>query len=479
MRRQLFHKPVRLNQYLLLRRNASTSSVITELNSRGLVAQTTSQNLEKLCNEQPITVYCGVDPSARSLHIGNLLPLITLLHFGVRGHKPIALIGGATGSIGDPGGRATERKLLSQEELAVNEDGITRQVHRFFKTATAYAEERRPQSTSGAQSPTVVNNITWFREMGMLEFLRTVGKHAKVNTMLSRDSVSSRLNASQGISFTEFTYQLLQAHDYYTLNKEYGCRLQIGGSDQWGNIVAGIDMIQRRRAATSSPEAVDHAESTKPEDEVFGLTIPLLTTPSGEKFGKSAGNAVWLDSELTSVYDFYQYFIRQPDTMVRQLLSMFTLLSQEKIHATMAEHEVDPSKRLAQRALAREVTELVHGKDAVRQAEAVTSVLFDSDVGHLMSEDVVAAFANDPRLVRLPSREEGLGVPLTKLLAKNGRVKSRSEAERVLKTGGMYLNSSRVTDPKRLLTEEDLVGNDHKIAVVRMGSDNHTVIILP
>ncbi|KAG9017687.1 tyrosyl-tRNA synthetase, partial [Tulasnella sp. 427] len=173
MRRQLFHKPIRLNAYHLLRRYTSSSSVITELSSRGLVAQTTSQNLDKTCSENPITVYCGVDPSARSLHIGNLLPLIALLHFGIRGHRPIALIGGATGSIGDPGGRSTERKLLSEEELAVNEAGITRQVHRFFKTATAYAEDRCPESTTQAQSPTVVNNINWFRGMGMLEFLRT------------------------------------------------------------------------------------------------------------------------------------------------------------------------------------------------------------------------------------------------------------------------------------------------------------------
>ncbi|KAG8892483.1 tyrosyl-tRNA synthetase [Tulasnella sp. 417] len=247
---------------------------------------------------------------------------------------------------------------------------------------------------------------------------------------------------------------------------------QLGGSDQWGNIVVGSDMIQRRRAAASSPETVNQAENAKPEDEVFSLTILLLTTPSGEKFGKNAGNAVWLDSEMTSVYDFYQYFIRQPDTMVRQLLSMFTLLPQERIGATMTGHEVDPSKRVAQRTLAREVTELVHGKDAVCQAEAVPSVLFDSDVGHLTSKDV------GPRLIRLSSNEEGIGIPLAKLLAKNGRVKSRSEAERVLKTGGLYLNSLRVTDPERVLTEEDLVGSDKKMALIRMGLDNHTIIVL-
>ncbi|KAG8906668.1 tyrosyl-tRNA synthetase [Tulasnella sp. 403] len=462
-------------------RNVSSGhGLVSELKSRGLVAQLTSENLAAEC-EKPITLYSGVDPSARSLHIGNLLPLITLLHFQLRGHQPIALVGGATGSIGDPGGRSTERKLLALDEVQSNVQHITTQVHRFFENAVNYAEKRNLTLGVDVPPPKVVNNLDWYQDMPVLDFLRLVGKHAKVNTMISRDSVSSRLHSSQGISFTEFSYQLLQAHDFYTLHTHHGCRLQIGGSDQWGNIVAGIDLIHRRKNdlpadhITESPGTTTDAPTPPPpkNDQVFGLTIPLLTTPSGEKFGKSAGNAVWLNPSLTSVFDFYQYFIRVSDDMVRLLLPMFTFLPLQQVAEVITEHKVDPSQRVAQKVLAREVTELVHGCQAVRQAEAATTALFDCKDSKVRASDVVLALGNDPRLVFV-KRDELVGTSLTKLMAQHGRAKSRSEVNQVVKTGGFYMNSSKILDPRRTLQGTDLI--DSGLVILRMGVDNHLVL---
>ncbi|KAG9007589.1 tyrosyl-tRNA synthetase [Tulasnella sp. JGI-2019a] len=464
---------------LAIRSYASNpGNVITELDSRGLIAQSTSTSLSQVCRD-PLTVYCGIDPTAPSLHLGNLLPLVTLLHFQLHGHHPIALIGGATGFIGDPSGRATERKLLDAVELERNVDSISAQVHRFFHSARNYAARRTATSSVPLSAPKVVNNLDWFQDVRLLDFLRSSGKHAKVNTMLTRDSVSSRLKGSQGISFTEFTYQLLQAEDFHHLHTNHGCRLQIGGSDQWGNIISGIELIRRRRnqhAMEPTEESLaQESLETNASDDAYGLTIPLLTAPSGEKFGKSAGNAVWLDRGLTSVFDFYQYFMRVPDSMVSSLMAMFTLLPPDRLSEVMAQHQADPSERHGQRALAAEVTELVHGLDGVRHAEAATRALFDASPSDIDAADVIHALEGDPRLVHV-TQNETWGKPLTSLMKTHGGhigVVSRSHVERTLKAGGFYLNGVQVTDPRRTLAPDD-----GRIVVLRMGATNHLILAI-
>ncbi|KDQ21806.1 hypothetical protein BOTBODRAFT_99200 [Botryobasidium botryosum FD-172 SS1] len=450
-----------------------STCIVEELNSRGFIAQLTSQGLSNAA-KMPLTVYLGADPSARSLHVGNLLALVGLLHFQMRGHQVISLVGGATGAVGDPGGRTTERKLLTQEELTENTASITRQVHAIFEHGERYARKRQSLSDFPAtRPPKVLNNLEWLGGMGFLEFLRTVGKHAKVNVMLTRDSVKSRLASDQGISFTEFSYQLLQAHDFYTLHHKYGCRLQIGGSDQWGNIVAGIDMIKRRKGDEyPSTPTLPLDEDTEP---AFGLTIPLLTTASGEKFGKSAGNAVWLDSSLTSVFDFYQFFLRVADADVSKYLKLLTFRSVDEIDTLMAEHERHPERRAAQRMLASEVTELVHGEEGVKQAEATTRALFDTDPSNVRASDVIKALQNDPRLVLVPAAEV-LDEPLTKLSSNFKQTRSRSEARKLLLAGGLYLNNSRIQDVNKVLQQSDLI--DGRLAILRAGKDNHLIIAL-
>jgi len=376
--------------------------------------------------------------------------------------------------VGDPGGRTTERKLLTQEELTGNSESITRQVHHFFEHGEKYVRKRQsPSDFSTTKPPKVVNNLEWLGGMGFLEFLRTVGKHAKVNVMLTRDSVKSRLASDQGISFTEFSYQLLQAHDFYTLHHKYCCRLQIGGSDQWGNIVAGIDMIKRRRGDEHPPTSA--SPSDEDSEPAFGLTIPLLTTASGEKFGKSAGNAVWLDNNLTSVFDFYQFFLRVADTDASKYLKLLTFRSVEEIDALMVEHERHPEKRIAQRMLASEVTELVHGEEGVKQAEATTRALFDTNPSDVRASDVIKALRNDPRLVLVPA-SEALDQPLTKLSSTFKQTRSRSEARKLLLAGGLYLNNSRVQDVNHILQQSDLL--DGRLAILRAGKDNHLIIAL-
>jgi tyrosyl-tRNA synthetase len=285
---------------------------------------------------KPTAIYCGVDPTAKSLHLGNLVTLIGLLHFHIRGHQTIALVGGATGSIGDPSGRKSERVPLSQEILKENVDGIESQIHRFFKNGASYAEKRGFQSQSYL-TPKVLNNYSWFSSMTALDFLGSVGRYARVNTMLAKESVKSRMDTTQGISFTEFSYQLLQAYDFWYLYKNHECRIQLGGSDQWGNITAGIDLIYRRNQVES-----DEGQSKRDDmkSRAFGITIPLLLTSTGEKFGKSAGNALWLDESMTSVFDFYQFLMKTTDADVGKYLEMFTFLNPDQVGEIMKEHQV-------------------------------------------------------------------------------------------------------------------------------------------
>ncbi|GFZ51647.1 hypothetical protein JCM24511_09414 [Saitozyma sp. JCM 24511] len=516
-------------------------NVIDELEARGFVAALTNPALRQHV-DSPTCIYAGVDPSASSLHVGNLLPLLALLHFQAAGHQSLAVIGGATGSIGDPSGRSTERIALEPHDLERNIRGITDQVHRFFERGMAYIDKRGgyggPAAASAAATKAttttpvegarteatgirggmesrrprvglggvkVLNNLDWFRDVSFLDFLRTVGKLAKVNVMLSRDSVKNRLTTEQGISFTEFSYQLLQAHDFAHLHATHDCRIQLGGSDQWGNIVAGIDLIKRQRRREDSGAAVGANTTSLPEDSsadvglgvdggvekgdgigdtavepAYGLTIPLLTTSTGEKFGKSAGNAVWLDEERTSVSDFYQFFLRSTDEDVARWLPIFTFLPLNTIRDALAEHTRERSKRSAQKLLADEVTELVHGADAVLHSQTIASVLFSSDPGSLRASSVLDAFtrAKDPRLRRC-RWDDVKDVQVGKLVADLGLVRSRAEANRSIPLGSLSLNSTKLLDPRTTLsalTRDALV--EGRVAILRHGTKHHVILYI-
>ena len=323
---------------------AKPRDLVAALRARGLVHQVTDEALGPLSAKEAITAYIGFDPTASSLHAGSLYPVMLLAQAARAGHRPIALVGGGTGLIGDPGGRDEERPLIDEEEARANLDALKQQVARLL-------------DGTGAE---VLDNAEWLRPLRLVDFLRDTGKHFTVNWMMAKDSVRARLeDRSQGISYTEFAYMLLQAYDYYRLWKDRGCRLQMGASDQWGNITAGIELIRRRDGG-----------------EAFGLTCPLLLTPDGKKFGKSAGNAVWLDPERTSAYRFFQFWMNQEDALAADLLGAYTFLPVEEVAAVRDETAKSPEKRAAQRRLAREVTAFVHGKDAADRAEKAARVLF-------------------------------------------------------------------------------------------------------
>ncbi|KAG8708352.1 tyrosyl-tRNA synthetase [Ceratobasidium sp. 394] len=437
------------------RRYSHSKSLLEELDSRGLIAQLTSPELGNAL-EKPITLYCGVDPTAPSLHVGNLVALMSVLHFHIRGHRVLPLVGGATGAVGDPGGRATERTLISTETLGENKLKIATQLERFFLSGTKQAKKYFDVDSEIAP-PQILDNLFWTSQLTLLDFLRDVGKHAKVNVMVTRDSVKSRLESSQGISFTEFSYQLLQAHDFFHLYTHHGCRLQIGGADQWGNIIAGTDLIKRRYEGKDEPEPA------------YGLTVPLLTTPSGVKFGKSAGNAIWLDSGMTSVLDFYQYFVRQPDAAIGNLLRIFTFMSHNQIEQVLSEHNEDPSKRLAQRTLAHEATSLIHGEPLAHQATSASQVLYESDLSSASLAMFSDALKGDRRLMLL-SRAEFLETPFSTLLARGGLVGSKGQADTLAKQGGLQLNGARESNARRRLTAEDLLNGE--VAIARKGNEH-------
>ncbi|RKP06170.1 tyrosine-tRNA ligase [Thamnocephalis sphaerospora] len=453
----------------------TSKNVLADLRERGLVAQVTSPGVEALV-ERPTTVYLGVDPTAESMHVGNLVSLLSLLHFYVRGHSVIALVGGATGSIGDPSGRSTERQVLSEDRMQRNLTGIRTQMHQLFERGAQLARKRGVEDILTDQGNTadrlrVLNNYDWFGSMSALAFLGHVGRHARVGAMLARESVKARLTSPQGISFTEFSYQLLQAYDFYHLHREHKCRIQLGGSDQWGNITAGIDLIGRMASEKRTAAVANASEEARPA--AFGVTIPLLTTSTGEKFGKSAGNAVWLDAHMTSYYDFYQFFMRVNDDDVERYLHIFTFLNSAEIEAIMCEHKEQPEKRYAQSRLAAETTELVHGEHGLYRAQIATRVLFGSPQQDLCASDLLAAFEHDPRLVRL-SADKALGVRLDRLAHAAGACASRSEATKLLKAGGFYLNHQRITDGSRLLAANDLI--DGAVCVLRTGKTNYRIV---
>ncbi len=399
----------------------SAAFILDDLTARGLVHDTTDPEfLRARLDEGPITLYGGFDPTGDSLHVGHLVPLLLLRRFQAFGHHPVALAGGATGMIGDPGGRSRERNLLDAATIDTNLTAITAQLARFLDFETAENPAR------------LVDNRTWTQGMGVLDFLRDVGKHVTVNTMLAKESVRARVQSEHGISFTEFSYMLLQANDYRHLCDTMGVELQVGGSDQWGNITAGIDLVRRTSGA-----------------HVHGLTVPLVTRADGTKFGKSTGDAVWLSAERTSPYAFFQYFVNSDDRDIERFLLQLTLLPLDEIAAVMERHRAAPESRQAQQALAHAVTALVHGHEAAAEAVGASSG-FTRSVEEL-SEAEWAELAATLPTVSIADRDAiGADLDLVSVLVVLGVLSSKSEGRRLVAQGGLYLNDLAVTEGRRL-----------------------------
>ncbi len=421
--------------------------VIAELRWRGQIHQTTDdEHLPAWLGEKPRTVYAGFDPTADSLHVGHLMALMILRRFQKAGHRPIVVVGGATGMIGDPSGKSEERNLLSVEQLRANVDAIAPQLRRFldFDTTTNPA--------------VLVNNYDWMGKFGYLEFLRDIGKHFPVNVMLAKDSVRARLERTDsGLSYTEFSYMLLQAYDFVHLFDELGCEIQVGGSDQWGNITAGIDLGRRLRGV-----------------QLYGMTCPLLTKSDGQKMGKSESGALWLDAEKTSPYQFYQYWINLDDADVPMCLRLFTDLGKDEINGIVAAHDADRGRRTAQRRLATELTRLVHGSDGLAVAERATEIFFGAEIGELTEAQLQGIFADVPSRELPREKLEGEGLPVIDALVAAGLAKTNGEARRTITQGGAYINNRRAAELDRRLTGADLVGG--ATIVLRTGKKKYGLL---
>lgn len=403
-------------------------TLIQDLQERGLIYQQTSPELEDWLESGKRTVYIGFDPTASSLHVGNLLQLAMLRRFAKRGHQVICLAGGATGLIGDPSGKQAERTLLNSEILEFNLAGVRKNM---AATMGSLPED----------SWRLVNNADWFKEINILEFLRDTGKHFSVNAMLLKDSVKARLeNREQGISYTEFSYMLIQAYDFYHLHKTYGCSLQMGGSDQWGNITAGVDLIKKR----TPPEQRDHLK-------VFGLTLPLVTKSDGSKFGKSESGNIWLDPNQTSPYDFYQFWLQTSDDMVSQLLAYYTEYTREERKQILDEHQKSPEKRHAQHQLAKAVTTWVHGENAAQQSQSQGQVLFSGKpLSEIPKEQLLAALkdCNQTRVEKNTLKE---GLLLVDALVLTQTHTSKGLARKEIQAGAVEVNGLKITDPSHAL----------------------------
>ncbi len=423
------------------------ANLFDELTWRELVYDAT-EGLSSLLSEQSITAYAGFDPTASSLHLGHLLPLMGLARLQRYGHTPIAIVGGGTGMIGDPSGKSQERNLLTAEQIGQNVAGIAQQLERFLDFSPSPNAAR------------IVNNADWLASVDLLTFLRDAGKHFTVNYMLQKESVNRRLESEEGISFTEFSYLLLQAYDFLQLHDRYGCTVQIGGSDQWGNITAGIDLIRKLRAK-----------------KTHGLVMPLVTTASGVKFGKTEAGTVWLDPQRTSPFAFYQFWLNTDDRDALRYLKSFTFLERATIDELAGAVSLSPEKREAQRVLAREVTMLVHGPEQVARAEHASQLLFGEDITQLSAEDVLMVFSDVPATEVVTGQFEPDGIGIVDLVALVRLVPSRSEARRLVQSGGVYLNNRRIADIQARITRESAIGG--RVLVVRKGArQNHVVRIV-
>jgi len=416
--------------------------IFKELQERGLVHQhTDEQALRKRLAAGPVTLYCGFDPTADSLHIGSLLPILVLKRFQLAGHKPIALVGGGTGLIGDPSGKAAERILNPQEIVEQWALKIKDQLGHFLDFETE-------------ESPAIIaNNYDWLGSLQVIEFLRDIGKNFPVGAMLAKDSVEARM--SKGISYTEFSYMILQSYDFLKLNEVYSCEMQVGGSDQWGNITAGIELIRR----TSGDQV----------KEMYGLTMPLVTKSDGVKFGKTESGTIWLDAEKTSPYKFYQFWMNTDDQDVIRFLKYFTFLSIEEINAMADDVEKEPEKRKAQRRLATEVTKLVHGSDALERAEKISGALFGGGLRNLSAAEIEEGFSDVPSAT-IENPETGL----IDLLIQGGVVSSKRQAREAIVSGAIYINDIRHTDLETTVPQLERL--DGKYLVIRRGKKNYHLI---
>ncbi|PTG40417.1 tyrosine--tRNA ligase [Staphylococcus capitis] len=415
------------------------NALIEDLKWRGLIyQQTDEQGIEDLLNKEQVTLYCGADPTADSLHIGHLLPFLTLRRFQEHGHRPIVLIGGGTGMIGDPSGKSEERVLQTEEQVEANVQGLSKQMHRLFEFGT----------DKGA---VLVNNKDWLGQISLISFLRDYGKHVGVNYMLGKDSIQTRLE--HGISYTEFTYTILQAIDFGHLNRELNCKIQVGGSDQWGNITSGIELMRRMYGQT----------------EAFGLTIPLVTKSDGKKFGKSESGAVWLDPEKTSPYEFYQFWINQSDEDVIKFLKYFTFLDKEEIDRLEQSKEEAPHLREAQKALAENVTKFIHGEEALNDAIRISKALFSGDLKSLTGKELKEGFKDVPQ-VSLSSETTNI----IEALIETGIATSKRQAREDVNNGAIYINGERQQSVDYELSNDDKI--DNEFTIIRRGKKKYVMV---
>jgi tyrosyl-tRNA synthetase len=417
--------------------------VYGEFERRGILYDAT-EGLRDALSRDSLTTYSGFDPTASSLHVGNLMQILALVRLQRFGHAPIAVVGGGTGLIGDPSGKTTERALLSPEQVEAHVAAIQAQLARFLDF-----ESHHPAR--------LVNNADWLTTMSAMEFLRDVGKYFTVNHMLAKESVRRRVESDDGISYTEFSYLLLQAYDFLVLHDRFGCTLQVGGSDQWGNITAGCELIRKLRGV-----------------KAFGLVSPLITSASGAKFGKTETGTIWLDANRTSPFRFYQFWLNTEDADAIKYLRFFTFLDEEAIGGLARATDSSPEQREAQRTLAHEVTRLVHGQEHVERAERASAVLFGEDMTALSADDVLAVFDDVPSSSLRPESLQGDGVSVLDLLAGSGLTGSRSEATRLIRGGGVYVNNRRVTDEHARFGRSDAI--EGRLFVLRKGAKHNHVV---
>lgn len=429
---------------ILIRQRYLAMNLFEEFKWRGMVSDVTPE-LPAVLESEKITAYIGFDPTAASLHVGSLLPVMCLARLQRFGHTPIAIAGGGTGLIGDPSGKTQERHLLTTEQVDQNLEGIKGQLSRFLDF------NAQPNAAK------IVNNAEWLVPINMMEFLRDVGKYFTVNYLLAKESVKRRLDTEDGMSFTEFSYSLLQAYDYLVLFDRHKCVLQMGGSDQWGNILAGIDLIRRLRGV-----------------KAHGLVFPLVTTSAGFKFGKTEAGAVWLDSKLTSPYRLYQFWINTDDSDVVNYLKFFTWLSQEAIGELAESVRLEPHTRNAQRELARQVTEMVHGETELAKAVRASGVLFGKEIAGMSADDILDIFADVPSTELDKARFADGGLSLNDLLVTCGIAPSKGEGRRLIQSGAIYVNNRRLADPRAAIALSDFV--DGKILVLRKGSKHYHAV---
>lgn len=415
------------------------NALIEDLQWRGLIYQQTDEaNLEALLNKEQVSLYCGADPTADSLHIGHLLPFLTLRRFQNHGHRPIVLLGGGTGMIGDPSGKSEERVLQTEEQVEQNVAGIAQQMHKLFEFETE----------KGAQ---LVNNKDWLGKISLIDFLRDYGKHVGVNYMLAKDSIQSRLE--NGISFTEFTYTILQAIDFGHLNQTYNCKVQVGGSDQWGNITSGIELMRRMYGQT----------------EAYGLTIPLVVKSDGKKFGKSEGGAIWLDSAKTSPYEFYQFWINTSDDDVIKFLKYFTFLEHSEIERLEQSLQEAPHLREAQKALAENVTAFIHGEDALNDAIRISQALFSGDLKALSSQELKEGFKDVPQVTLSHDTTN-----IVEAIVESGISSSKRQAREDVTNGAIYINGERQQDVGYTFTAADKI--DNEFTIIRRGKKKYFMV---